>query len=82
MSSHAKLVSLGRKLNYKEHMSVEPISKIRQGAFSVQAACWTDHAVSPLRSPQLPHAGSGCKSHLVEVFHDTNPKAIKADTSL
>lgn len=53
MSPHAKLDSLGSKFNYKEHMSVEPISKIRRGAFSVRAAGWTDHAVSPLRNPQL-----------------------------
>lgn len=75
MSSHAKLDSLGSKLNYKE-----PISKIKQGAFSVRVACWTDHAMSPLRNPQLPYEGSGCKIHLAQVFHNTNSKAIKADT--
>lgn len=60
-------------------MSVEPISKIRREAFAVRAACWTDHAVSPLRNSQLPYAGSGCKAHLAEAFSNTNSKAIKAD---
>lgn len=80
MSPHAKPDSLGSKLNYKEHFSVEPISKIRRGVVSVRAACWTAHAVSPLRNPQFLYAGSGCKSHLAEIFHNTNSKAIKADT--